>query len=302
MKIIDVLLDPILPVSAIMVIGYVAARRGRATLEDARSINRFAMSVLLPMLIFDLVVHAPLADYRLAPVAGYALVQWAIFGLGYLLATRVFRRQKGEAVLLGFGGIFANNAFYVLPMALLIYPEGNLVPLTAIITLDSTVTIGGTIILLQIIRAGEARPGEVLRSVLGTPLIQAMILGALFQLAGLSVPAPVDTFLGFAGVATAPAALYALGIVMAQAPLRIDPVVGAFSAIKLVIFPAAVWGALAFAAPGDPGLSLYHLAAAGPVGVTAMSLALLYDIRTDAIAPVIVWTSLLSVFTLAVLA
>lgn len=302
MQILDVLFDPILPVSAIMVLGFINGRSGSASVEDARAINRFAMSVLLPLLVFDLVANAPMIDFGLIPIATYAGTQMLIFALGYLLATRIFRREKGEAVLLAFCGIFANNAFYVLPIAVLIYGEGNVVPITAIITLDSTLTIGGTIIILQIISLGRAAPREVLRSVLGTPLIQAILLGTACRLLGISIPSPVNTFLDFCGAATAPAALYALGIVMSQARIRADPVVISFSAIKLLVFPGAIWLGLSLFAPDHNGLALYQLGSAGPAGVTGMSLALLYNISTDAIAPIIVWTSLLTLFTLAALA
>lgn len=49
-------------------------------------------------------------------------------------------------------------------------------------------------------------------------------------------------------------------------------------------------------------LPLYILASAGPSGVMAFSLALLYSVRTDAIMQVTVWTSVLTLATLAFLA
>jgi len=47
---------------------------------------------------------------------------------------------------------------------------------------------------------------------------------------------------------------------------------------------------------------LFTLNSAGPSGAMAFSLALLYGVRTDAIAQVIIWTSVLSLFSLAYLA
>ena len=47
---------------------------------------------------------------------------------------------------------------------------------------------------------------------------------------------------------------------------------------------------------------LFTLTAAGPSGAMAFALALLHGVRTDAIAPVIIWTSVLSLLSLAWLA
>lgn len=60
--------------------------------------------------------------------------------------------------------------------------------------------------------------------------------------------------------------------------------------------------ALAVMSPGNDWAPLFVLNAAGPSGAMAFALALLYKVRTDAIAPVIIWTSVLSLFSLAWLA
>ena len=54
--------------------------------------------------------------------------------------------------------------------------------------------------------------------------------------------------------------------------------------------------------PGNGWTDLFVLNAAGPSGAMAFALALLYGVRTDAIAPVIVWTSTLSLISLSFLA
>ena len=48
--------------------------------------------------------------------------------------------------------------------------------------------------------------------------------------------------------------------------------------------------------------TLLVLAAAGPSGAMAFALALLHGVRTDQIAPVVIWTSVLSLMSLAWLA
>ena len=75
----------------------------------------------------------------------------------------------------------------------------------------------------------------------------------------------------------------------------------AFSAIKLLLFPAAIWVAITGLVPTS-NADHWTFGAATPTGAMAMSLAVLYDIRTATIAQILVWTSLLSLVTLALLA
>ncbi|MEL6209411.1 MAG: AEC family transporter, partial [Pseudomonadota bacterium] len=75
-----VLADPILPVFAIMALGYAMGLLGVTSQEDARRINRFAMMIFLPMLIFGLLAEAPVERFALVPVLAYALVQVVITG------------------------------------------------------------------------------------------------------------------------------------------------------------------------------------------------------------------------------
>lgn len=297
-----VLADPILPVFAILAFGFAMGRTGNADVADARVINRFAMSVLLPIMIFGLIASAPIHSFSLLPVALYLACEATLFALGFWLARRVFGRDPAEAVLLGFCGIFANNAFYVLPISILLYGPGNVLPVTSIVTLDAIVAFAGAMLALQVIALGQATPLGIARVIARTPLFYAVLAGTAVALAGVAIPDPVQTFIDFNGVAAAPVALFALGVVLAETRFRADPAVATFVGVKLFVFPAAVWAVMAVAAADDPGRPLFVLGAAGPSGAMAFSMALLHGVRTDTIAPIIVWTSVFSLVSLAVLA
>jgi predicted permease len=93
-----------------------------------------------------------------------------------------------------------------------------------------------------------------------------------------------------------------MGVVLSKTSFRPDKAVVTFSTFKILLFPALIWLGLETFAPLEPERNLYLLASAGPAGATAMNFALLYRIRTDAIAQVIIWTGILTLFTLAALA
>lgn len=302
MNILTVLADPILPVFGIIAVGYAMGKTGRTSIEEARLINRIALTVFLPALLFDLLANAPMHEFNMASVVLYISVQGCIFTIGFLLASRIFHRPADESVLLAFCGIFANNAFYVLPISLLLYGQSGVLPITTVLTMDTTVTFAGVMIALQLIKLGRVAPLQVVATLGKTPLLYAIAMGVVFSLARIEIPGPVQTFLDFNGVAAAPVALYALGVVMSATRFRIDRSIVTFTLIKLLLFPAFIWAGLVVFGlmEGDGGLFL--LGSAGPAGTMAFSLALLHGVRTDTIVMIMILTSILTLFTLAALA
>ncbi|MDU8942138.1 AEC family transporter [Ovoidimarina sediminis] len=295
-----VLIDPILPVFSILAFGFGMGRTGRTTTEAARTINRFAMTVLIPIVVFDLLANAPFRQLELQPALLYIAVQAIVFTGGYQLARRAFGFVPGEAVVLGYGAVFANNVFYGLPLAQLIYGTAPL-PIVTIVVLDATISFGGTMVALQTLAMGRVSPKGIALIFLKTPTLIAIFAGLAMGALALPIPAPLQTFLDFNGAAAAPVALFALGVILAETSFTRDPAVLTFTLVKLALFPASIWVVMRTLAP-DAQADLWTFGAAPPTGAMAMSLALLYDIRTTTIAQILVWTSVLSLFTLAILA
>jgi len=300
----SVLLDPILPVFAILFIGFLAGRLGKMTDDEARVLNRFAMTVLLPIFIFRAVAFAPITDFNLAALALYASAQIVLYTIGFLIARKAFRLGVSESLLLGFCGVFANNAYYVLPIAKLLYGDSGTLPVASIVILDAVLVFGGTMVALEVRKGRDAGAGLALVAVriAKLPLIWALVLGLVFSAGGILIPGPIDTFTAFVGSAASPTALFAMGVVLSATSFKPEPVVFVISTIKVVIFPATIALLLYTILPPVDTLPLFVLASAGPAGVMAFSLALLYSVRTDAIMQVTVWTSVLTLATLAFLA
>lgn len=298
----EVLINPILPVFAILALGFLFGRTGWMSVEDARVLNRFAMTVFVPILVFSLIARAPIKDYSAAPILGYIGAQGVVFAGGFLLARRVFRFDAAQSVLLGFCSVGANNVFFGLPIALLIYGQPAVLPLTSIITLDTIVSFAFSMAALQLITLGRAGPARILRSLARLPVLHAILAGCVVALLGVPVPPPVETFLEFNGSAAAPIALFALGVVLSRTTLQLDASVAVFSILKLVVFPAAVWVGLKVVGVAETDAELYLFASAGPTITMAFSLALLFEQRTDIIGQVVVWTSVFSLLSLAALA
>ncbi len=302
MEIINVLSNPILPVFAIMAIGFLLGRAAIITVDDARVVNRFAMTILMPILGFDLIANAPIHTFSFAPLLIYAGGQLVVFMIGYLIASRLFKFDPAQAVLLAFCSVFPNTVLYILPIAKLLYGADQILPITTIITWDTAITFGAAIIALQMIDLGKVAPMKVARTLGKNPLLISMVAGLIFSLTRIEIPSSVQTFLDFNGAAAPPVALFALGVVLSQTRFSLDGPVITFTLVKVIAFPAVIWLGFEFLAPDAVGRGQYLLGAAAPAGAMAFTLALLHGVKTDAIAQVIVNTSILTLVSLAILA
>jgi hypothetical protein len=299
--IVATLLDPIVAVFAIMAVGFVMGRVGVLAVAEARTLNRVVMAVFLPILVFDLTSTARLDAFRPLPVLIYFGAEMSMLAVGFALGRLVFRLSAPESFLLAFGAIFTNTVMYVLPLSLLIYGEEAALPVASIVTLDSTLVFALAIVMTQLLTR-DAHPAAAAAAVARNPIIVAIVLGLAVNLAGFAPPAPLATFIAFNGAAAPPLALFALGVVMSATTLRIDGVVAAFSAIKMLAFPLAVFAGLQVLAPGEPAKDLFVFVAAGPAGAMAFTLALLHDVPHEAVGRLIVLTSVLTLASLALLA
>lgn len=297
----QVLTHNILPVFAILAIGFLMGRRKTFSADEARTVNRVAFLTLQPPLIFALLSSLDFGTIRFGALAIYLLCEVIGFLLGYAVARYLFKRDHLESWLLGMAVVFVNSLLYIWPISVLIYGETGALPITAIVALDSSIVFGFFIITTQMM-AGKESPLTSLKKLTSNPILIGIFLAVLLNLVGISVPEPIMTAARFAGAAAAPLTLFALGVILSgQAAKPSVPVVG-ITAMKLFLFPALVFVALSALAPGNNWADRFVLNAAGPSGAMAFSLALLHGVRTDVIAPVVIWTSALSLISLAWLA
>lgn len=297
-----ILTHDILPVFSMLALGFVLGRMGTLSRDEAAAVNRVAFLVLQPALIFPLIAAVDFRAFALDGLAVYAACQVVAFAASFLLARFVFGREKIEAWLLAMAVVFVNSLLYIWPISVLLYGSQNNMPITAVVAWDASVSFAFFIISTDLMANRGGGTAKAVRRVATNPVLIGILAGVIVNLGGLHVPEPVLTAAKFAGAGAAPLTLLALGVILSGQRIAPGPVVLGISGMKLLVFPALVWAGLSLIeAPGN-WEPLLQLNAAGPSGAMAFALAMLYRVRTDAIAPVIIWTSLLSLFSLAALA
>ncbi|NDR57593.1 AEC family transporter [Aliiruegeria sabulilitoris] len=297
-----VLTHQILPVFSMLALGFLLGRFGKVSRAEAAAINRVGFLVLQPALLFPLVSGLDLSAFHFDAMAIYIGCQVVVFALSFAVARYLLRRTAIEAWLLAMATVFVNSVLYILPIAQLMHGGEAGMPIRAVVAWDSAVSFPFFIITTDLLANRGAALGQTLKRLGGNPVLLAVLLALVFNFAGLTAPAPVLTAMNFAGVAAAPMTLFALGVILSGQNLVPTPTVVSISTLKLIAFPALAWAALHLGERPEEWNTLLLLCAAGPSGAMAFSLALLHGVRTDQIAPVIIWTSVLSLISLAWLA
>ena len=296
-----VLTHNILPVFAMLALGFIMGRFAWVKQDEAAVVNRIAFLVLQPPLIFMLLTSLDLSAVRYDAIALYFLAEVLMFALTFTLARAVFRCETSEAFLLAMCVVFVNSLLYVGPISVLIYGAAGALPITVIVALDASVWFAFFIIGMELIQ-GSGGAKSALPRIAKNPVLITIAVSLALNLAGAPIPEPIITASEFAGAAAAPMILFALGVVLSSHAITPTPVIAGISALKLFGLPLVVWAAFQLISPANPWADLYTLTASGPAGAMAFSLALLYGVRTDRIAAVIIWTSVLSLVSLSYLA
>jgi malonate transporter len=302
--ILETFLNPIFPVFAIMLVGIVFARGGLFDTSMAQAINRFVFYVALPGLLFSLMSSADIGVVDSRLLAFYFLSELVLFVAGAATARLFFKAEPGEAILLGMASCFVNHVFFMLPIVGILYGEQALIPVTAIIVIDTTIVFGGTVIGLEIASHRGESLWNIIRIFIRNPVLMAIAAGLLVNLSPIDVHEGLITFTTFAGSAAAPASLFSLGIILAETGTsRFDRKALATSGLKILIHPVVAWLFFVGFVETDPRWrEPVLLVAAGPCGAMPFVLAMQYKIRAKSIGLAIIYSTVASLFTLSIIA
>jgi malonate transporter len=300
-----VFLDAVLPVFAVVVAGYVFGRTGLFDFQAATAINRFVFYFALPVLLFRLIATAPFENFNWGMSQAFLLVELTTYLAGYLISRHVFHRSTTESLLLGMTTAFANQVFFVLPIARQLYGDAGALPVVAVSTVDVVVLLGGTIFILQLIGTGSDKTlsHRLFRTFVRVPPVFGIAAGAVANLIGLPVTGGLEFFTRFVGETAAPCSLFGLGLILVARRDKSGPALPAVMiGLKLLLMPFVGWIFLylVFRVPPDwanPAM----LVAAGPAGAMPYVLALQYKVPVASIARIIMVSTVISLITVTLM-
>lgn len=294
--------DPILPIFALLALGYCLYRLELFDVIAAQSINKFVFYVATPTLIFSIVSSAPVSKLDTNALGIYFMAQLCAYLGTFLLTHLILGLEKREALLLGMTAAFVNHVFFVLPIAERVYGTAAAQPIAGIVLVDVVVLFCGTVLAMDLIQTAKPSPLKIVGLLARNPFLLASILGIASWFFKPLIPSGVHTFVEFAGAAAAPASLFALGIILASCSLRpVGVATWSIVAVKIAVHPMLVFAfsGVVTTAPGWDHLVL--LVAAGPCGAMPFVIALQYGVRTEIIAKAIFISTIVSLASLSIL-
>jgi len=243
------LITVILPVFLLIAAGWTATRFGLLSAAASEALTKFAQSVAFPCLLFRAVVQLDIGEEFNAPLLlGYYAAASACFVVGMIGARLIFRREWEDCVVVGFCCLFSNTLMLAIPITERAYGHEALASNFAIVAIHAPFCYTLGIVTMELVRArrGRLRPlllgQHIVRQVVTNPLVIALMLGFVVNLAGLTTPAPVYAAVNMLADAAVPVGLFAVGGVLTQYRLEGDGrLIAMICGITLLLHPSLMW-------------------------------------------------------------
>jgi predicted permease len=297
------------PFFALVLAGYIAARRRMLPFEAIGGLNSFVLFFALPCMLYRFGVGTPIGQL-LDPTA---LGLWLVCALLLVAATVKFsmnpRIRWNDASFGALVAAFPNTGFMGVPLLVALLGARAAGPAILTILIDLVITSSLCIALSRLDGADEHGAAlaarKALKGVALNPMPWAILLGGLSSALAWKPMAPVMATIGLLADAASPVALFTIGAVLARSqavgaagehgPLPARDYVPVALA-KLIVHPLLVGGAgLAARAAGLPldtfTLKVMVLVAALPSASNVSLLAERFDADTGRIARIILLTT-----------
>ena len=303
----QIILGVTVPFFALILFGYVAARRRWVPPEAVPAFNGFLLWFAVPAMLFRFSAGTPFQEIT----NGRYVLAWGVAGILVLLlvtflAWRLLRERLRDAAFYGLTAAVANAGFLGVP--LLVALLGTRAAAPAILAIVSDLVIVGSIGLVLAEMDGATRSGwredarDAMARILLNPFVISMILGATFSGMGWTLATPFAEIVKLLADAAGPCALFAIGLslVRPDAPLK-SPILALPVAAKLLLHPLVVWVAMRAFGLDDFTTTVAVLVAALPSAGWVFIFALRYEADAGRVSAAILWTTALAFVTFSAL-
>lgn len=295
----------VLPIFALILLGFLGRRTGRLGENVASELNLFVVWLCLPALLFQATASATLQQIW---HPGFVAVT-TLGTMGVFVATLLYRlrspRHLVDASIDGLGAAYANTGYIGIPLCLLVFGhdglEAALIASLIVVCVLFAVAVVCIEVGLQAEKTLRHALGKVAVALLKNPLVVSPLLGVLWAVSGTPVPEPLGKLLQLLGDATTPCALVSLGAFLAQKQEGEGRGAAAgLVSIKLFVHPLITWW-LAFHVFKLPPLwaEAALLLSALPTGTGPYMLAELYRREASVVSHTILFSTLGSLVTLS---
>ena len=293
----------VLPVFALILIGYVCGRTGKLGESASVEINRFVVWLALPAQLFNFAANSGWETlWQPGFITAFFLSCLIVFVL--VLSVSWWHQQDLSAASFnGLSASYSNTGYMGIPLCVLALGQEGLAP--AIIS--TFIVIGMFALATVLIEIGSASHKKshhiilsVVKSLCSNPLLIAPTLGLLWAFAGFQIYEPLAKVIDFLAAAAIPCALVSIGLFLMQKSKAAPIQTWGISVTKLVLQPAIAW---VIAGPilelPTMWLNAVVILSALPTGTGPFMLAQYYKADGSVISRVVLITTVGSLLTLS---
>ena len=288
-----------IPFFGIILLGAFSRSSGFFDEQAGRILARFAFFVVLPAFMFVSITSAPVSEIANPHfILRYEAVTIIIFALGIVFATRILGLSGRSSGIFALNATYPNYGYIGVPLAILAFGQGAVVPMSLILVCDSIMLLLLTAIFTRDKGSADLSSAlmQMLQSMARNPLLLSVLAGFIFSASGLTLPDMPIFFLDMLAGAAAPTALFALGITLIGQPIRSARAeLGTITVLKLVIHPLLM-GVVMLTMPGLDVLWIQTaiLFACLPVAANVFALSEFYQAYSGRTATSIMLTTLIA--------
>ena len=293
------------PFFALVLCGYLAARRQMLPFEAIPGLNGFVLYFALPCMLFRFGASTPIAQL-LDASAFFMYLFCALVMVAFVVAVTLNQRIGwNDAAFGALVGAFPNTGFMGVPLLVALLGTAAAGPAIVTIVIDMVITTSLCIALSRLDGAGQNGVGNAAKNALlgmtKNPMPWAILLGTLFSAFQATLPGPVEKTVALLADSASPVALFTIGAVLARSQIGSAGGMQLRSQasvvlIKLVLHPLLVAGMGWLGIRAGLGLSPFSVTVATLVAAlpSASNVALLserFGADTARIARIILWST-----------
>jgi len=297
------LIQQVLIMFLLAAVGYICFRTKKITMEGSRNIGNILIYLSLPCVI----INSFLVDFSKEKLLGLLYSSLAAAGI-VLVSIIVSRLFFSKDAILCFSSSFSNPGFFGIPLIVASLSNGAVFYVASFIVFVNLMQWSYGVALLTIKPSAEKEKGAwkkyipSAKRLFTAPFMIACIIGLIFFLTGLEMPALLRTGIQHIANLNTPLAMFTIGIYLAQTnPVKMfkNPKLYLLSLVRLIIIPLVSMLVLFLipASYAEMRMALLIVAAC-PVGSNVAVYAQLYDSDYSYAVETVIISTLLSIITI----
>ncbi len=294
-----------LPFFGLIIIGFACGKIKQIPDTALGWMNFFIVYVSLPALFYRILAQTPLEQLAQVDfIVATTLSTFWVFAVAFAIGIAVTKGRIDQSTIAGLAGAYGNIGYMGPGLALSTLGPTAAVPVALIFCFDTLLLFSLVPFMMAIASPQKKSVAsvalEVVKRIGTNPLVIASVLGILSAAVHFQPPAAAEKLMLFLSNASAPCALFTLGVTVALRPLKKVPwEMPMLTTVKLVMHPIVVFVLLSAFGPFDQmWVDTAVLMAALPPALNVFVFARQYDTWVEQASTAVLVGTVVSVLTL----